>query len=121
MKLTITTLVIAANIFFISCKKERTCSCKTQQTTTEVTTMRSNGQSTTETSTSSGENSATLAKVKKDDLTRLYDCNSRTVKNVDTYTTSVPSQSVVSGFTMTVYVPADVVETNSTEYTCEIK
>lgn len=125
MKLAITTLVVAANIFFISCRKERTCNCKYQTTNNYTYVAKSNGATSNTVTTNSSDQSSTYAKVKKDDLTRFFDCNSRTESSQRTYTTqmSVPTQTTIGGTTFTTYVSGEynVTEKNSTEYTCEVK
>ncbi|PBQ33170.1 hypothetical protein CNR22_15770 [Sphingobacteriaceae bacterium] len=125
MKLLIGTLVIAGNIFFISCKKERSCSCKYQSVSTYTYVAKNGGATSNTVTTNSGESNQTYAKVKKDDLTRLYDCNSRNETSVNTYTTqrSVATQTTIGGNTFTTYVSADydVTQKNSTDYTCEVK
>ena len=125
MKLFIASLVIGANFFLLSCAKTRTCSCKNNSTTTRVTTPRSGPQPSTTTSSSVYENNSTVSKVKKKELRRLYDCNSKTETSSNTYTTlvSVNTVSSIAGFTFNVPVnyPADVVSTTTDDYTCEIK
>lgn len=125
MKLVISTLIIAGNIFFLSCKKERTCNCKYQTVNTYNYVAKSNGATSNTVTTSSGESSNTYAKVKKDDMERVFDCNSKNITEITTYTDqiSVPTQTTISGVTFTTYISAnyDVTRKNSTDYTCEIK
>jgi hypothetical protein len=78
-----------------------------------VTTPRDGSGAESETATSTGTMDQTVAKVKKDDMVRLMDCNNKTETSTDTYTTTV--------FTNTTFVVADVKNTYTTVYDCKIK
>ncbi|WP_317900083.1 hypothetical protein [Aurantibacillus circumpalustris] len=129
MKLSIFIFVIAGNLFFISCKKTHTCNCESDQTTTTTITPRSSGQPSTTTTNQSTKNSVTLDDVNESDLTRLYNCNTRTESSSETNTTTIVvntvSQTVVGGVTYTyntsVSQTADRHAQYDTDYTCEIK
>lgn len=125
MKKIIYTIVISSAILFMACKKDRTCACSSKETSTNTITPRNGGNPTVTVSNTSTESENTYSKVKKDDVTRIYGCNSRTEMTTNTYTTQVAVQTVtvIAGisFTTTNYVTADQKVDNSTEYTCEIK
>jgi hypothetical protein len=125
MKLVIASLVITANFFLLSCAKTRTCSCKNNSTRTTVTTPRSGSQPSTTTSSSINEENTTLSKVKKKEMRRVFDCNSKKETSTNTYTTLVTVNTVSTIATFTFNVPvnytADVASTTTDDYTCEIK
>jgi hypothetical protein len=97
----------------MACRKSRTCSCTSTNVSQSTTTPRNGGAATTTQNTGTSSDEFTVSKVKKTDLTRLYDCNSRTETSTNTYTTTV--------FTGTTFGVADVSQTNTTTYDCEIK
>lgn len=90
----------------ISCrKKTRTCSCKITTTATTVTTQKNGGGSQQSTTVTVEEKASTYDKVKKSELRRFMNCNSR----------------VESGFNSHPSGTADVNITTITNYDCEIK
>jgi hypothetical protein len=105
-------IFFAGSFVMVSCRKERTCSCTTTGTTVSVTTPKNGGASDTETSSSTGTSSFTNAKMKKDDMKRFADCNSRTETSTNSYTTTVWTGSAIA--------TADVKNTYTTIYDCEI-
>lgn len=125
MKLIIAILIITGNLFLISCRKTRSCSCTYDKTTTEVVTPRGTPQPTTEINTASGDTKNTVADVKKSDLTRLYDCNSRVENTANTYTDVLVIQTQTVIGTTTTTIPktytVDVVSKTEWDYTCEVK
>lgn len=125
MKYFVFTLTIVTCFSFLACRKTRTCACKWTDVTTTVVTPRSSAQSTTNVSTTTHEDKNTYSKVKKSDLRRFKDCQSRTETTKNTYTTTVaiPTQSSVAGFTFTTFVSqtADVESSNKLQYSCDIE
>jgi hypothetical protein len=118
-------IAIAACFILLACKKTRTCSCTYTQTNTTTTVPRSAAQSSTTVGSSTGEETFTYDKVKKDDMKRVLGCNSKTETSADTYTTivTIPTQTSVLGYTYTTYVSvtADVNSTSVTDYKCDLK
>jgi len=125
MKTNILMISLVVATVFYACKKERTCSCKSNTTNTMVTTIRSTGASSTTVQTSTSETNMTWSKVKKSEMTGLVDCNSQTQTSVDSYSTiiSVATVSTIGTFTFNTYKnePADVQSTSVDESTCELK
>jgi len=109
----IITILVAGSLVFVACRKERTCSCSTTGTMVSVSTPRDGSGAQSETGSMTGTNEQTVSKVKKDEMVRLMDCNSKTETSNNTYTTMV--------FTNTTYVVADVKDTYTTVYDCKIK
>ncbi len=110
---------------FMACKKTRTCSCKSTDTNTRVTTPRSSASATTVVNTSSGNQEETYDHIKKSEMYRMVGCTNRTETSSNSYTTtvSVPTVSTVSGFTFQTFTTytADVVSTDVTAYDCSLK
>ena len=108
-----------------ACKKARTCECKYKQTLTEVTTPANGSQVTTNSTSNDGITKDTFNRVKKSDLKKENNCNSREETTVSSYSFAevVPTQSVVSGIAFTIYVRqvTEIVSTVKRDYTCEIK
>lgn len=110
---------------FMACKKTRTCSCKTTDTATTVTTPRGAVSASTTVHTSNSSNEMTYDHIKKSEMSRYAGCTNRTETSSNTNTTivSVPTVSTISGFTFNTYTTytADVVSTDVTAYDCSIK
>lgn len=130
MKYYISSIILAAGIILISCAKTRTCSCKYENTTTNVTTPRiSSVAPSTNVSTDKGESNNTYDNIKKKEMKRIMDCNSRTETATRTYTSSgtvvVQTPTVIFGVTFTVPVvtnyTSDVSSTTTWKQDCEIK
>jgi hypothetical protein len=117
-------LVIIISGLITACKKTRTCSCNYQQTLKEVTTP-DNGQITTNSTSSTGVTTNTYNRVKKSDLKEEKNCSNRKETTVSSYSFAqmVPTQSVLSGVSFTIYVRqvTEILTTTDRDYTCEIK
>lgn len=117
MKLIIAILILAGNIVFIACSKKRTCTCKISETITTVTTPRGAGQASTSVSNNSGEYDQTIGYIKKKDMKKLSNCNSRTQTSTTSYT------STTSTYNQNIYVTytTNVVQTTIDDYSCKVK
>jgi hypothetical protein len=125
MKKIVYSVIVFATCIVVACKKDRTCSCSSVITGTTTTTPQGGGTPTVNVTTANSSDDSKYSKVKKSELRRLYDCNSRTESSSSSYTTqvSVPSTTVIAGITFTIYnvVNADQKEENKTVITCDIK
>jgi hypothetical protein len=129
------TLILAGSILslaLVSCKKERTCTCETKDTTTTVRTPRTkNGytpSATTDVSVDAGKASNSWDNIKKSEMRTFADCLDQTRTSSNTYTTvqsiSTPTTVPPSTFVINMFVTytVDVTTTNeSTLSNCEIE
>jgi len=124
MKLMIAIFIIA-NLALISCAKTRTCSCKSEGSTTTVFAPRTIAQPTTMVRTRAGAEEHTIDRIKKEEMKRLKNCNNRIETSTDSYTVEGSVTTITTSGGSTFYITnsytADVISTNVDEYTCEIK
>jgi hypothetical protein len=116
----------ALYIFAMSaCNKERTCVCKITEKVTTVTTPRSAGSPSTTVQEYEGTNSFSYPNIKKSDMKRYFDCQTKsaTTVNSGTATILVTKAESVNGFTLTSTKAevADYSRSRDAVTSCEIK
>ncbi len=108
-----------------ACKKERTCDCTVEETTTTVTTPRSAGSPSTTVREQKGTNAYSYSKVSEKEFRKYYDCNSKETTTSTTGTTNiiVTKTETINGvpFTTSKLEIADQQRTGVQKTDCEIK